>query len=58
MNSLGQYHQRCCNRTSQGAAYPSDGLKVGAQRKELADANPNYTGDELADDGISWLCQR
>lgn len=57
MDGLGQAHQRRGNGTGQRTAYPSDGLKVWAQGKEFAYPNTNYTGNELADDGISWLRQ-
>lgn len=57
MNSLSQGHQCRGNGTGQGTAYPSDGLKVWAQSKEFADPDTDYTGNELPDDSISWLCQ-
>lgn len=57
MNGLGQAHQCRGDGTGQGTAYPSDRVKLWAQGKEFAYPNTNYTGNELADDGISWLRQ-
>lgn len=55
MDRLGESHNGCYCRTRDGAAEPLNGTEAVAEKKELADADADNSGDQLTAEEVARL---
>ena len=57
MHGIGEDHDGGGDGAGEGASELGLGVGVGVQGEELSDADADDAGEELAEDGVSGLCE-